>query len=60
MRAAGGDRTTAPAEHAGRPKWLAGQANSARPQAEMSAQHCAVIFSDFRFPFNISEKYRKF
>jgi hypothetical protein len=34
---------------------LLGQANSAGPQGEMSAHHCAAIFSDFQFLFNILE-----
>jgi hypothetical protein len=35
------------AERAGRPKQLAGQANSVGPQAEMPAQHCVAIFLIF-------------
>jgi hypothetical protein len=34
---------------------LLGEASSVGPQAEMPAQHCALIFSDFHFLFNISE-----
>jgi hypothetical protein len=37
------------AERAGRPKQLAGQANSVGPQAEMPAQHCVAIFLIFYF-----------